>query len=300
MIKSFSELEKRVLGYPERKKLAVVAAHDEHTLESVTAAAKKGIVLPILLGDSEKIIEILNNIGFPSDILKIIDIKDPLEAAQKAADMVKSGEVDCIMKGKIETGPLMKILVDREKGIRKSNTMSLMALMESPYYHKVFAITDVGLLTYPNFIQKKEMIENAVSAFHVLGIGNPKVSILTAIEKVNPKMQETVDAAELKKISNEISPNCIIEGPISYDLAMDLESSKIKGYGSPVAGDTDILVVPDIVSGNLLAKSLTTSGGAKTCGVVLGAMVPLVITSRSASAEDKYMSIVLSALIGRN
>jgi phosphotransacetylase len=177
--------------------------------------------------------------------------------------------------------------------------MSLLAFMESPHYHKVFSITDVGLLTYPTLIQKQEAIENALDAWAALGEQNPKVAVLAAVEKVNQKMKESVEAGQLKeKATAGIIRNCVLEGPISYDLAMEPGSAETKGYVSPVAGDADILVVPDIVAGNILAKSLTCTGGAKTCGVVLGAQVPLIITSRSAAPEDKYMSIVLSVLIG--
>ena len=199
------------------------------------------------------------------------------------------------MKGKIETGALMKVLVNKEKGIRKGDVMSLLAFMESPNYHKVFAITDVGLLTYPNKDQKRAAIINAVEAFHALGIESPKVAILAAVEKVNPKMPETVEADEIKR---EGISGAIVEGPISYDLAMDPESAKIKGYSSPVAGDADILVVPDIVSGNIAAKTVTVIGGGRTGGTVLGALVPVLLVSRSATADDKYMSVVVSALAG--
>ena len=189
----------------------------------------------------------------------------------------------------------MKVLVNRERGIRKNDTMSLLAFMESPNYHKVFAITDVGLLTYPSKDQKKAAIQNAVEAFHALGVEQPKVAILAAVEKVNPKMKETVEAAEIKEEGVE---GCIIEGPIGYDLAMDPASAPIKGYVSPVAGDADLLVVPDIVSGNIAAKTITVIGGGRTGGVVLGAKVPVLLVSRAASADDKYMSIVIAALVG--
>lgn len=191
----------------------------------------------------------------------------------------------------------MKVLVNRERGIRKSDTMSLVAFMESPYYHKVFAITDPALLTYPTKEQKKVAIANAVEAFHVLGVKEPKVAVLAAVEKVNPKMKETVEAGEIKE---EGVAGCVIEGPISYDLALDPEAAKVKGYASPVAGDADLLVVPDLLSGNIAAKSITVAGGGRTGGVVLGAKVPVLLVSRAASADDKYMSIVLAALVGKN
>ena len=295
MIKNFEQLKAMLKAMPVKRKVAVVPAQDEHTLEAISHAYKDGMVEPVLIGDEPKIREILAQIGTDADKMTIIHVEDPVEAIQKAADMARDGEVDCIMKGKTETGALMKVLVNRERGIRKNDTMSLVAFMESPNYHKVFAITDVGLLTYPSKEQKKAAIQNAVEAFHALGVEQPKVAILAAVEKVNPKMKETVEAAEIKE---EGVDGCIIEGPISYDLAMDPASAPIKGYVSPVAGDADLLVVPDIVSGNIAAKTITVIGGGRTGGVVLGAKVPVLLVSRAASADDKYMSIVIAALVG--
>ena len=295
MIKNFEQLKEMLKAMPVKRKVAVVPAQDEHTLEAISHAYRDGMVEPVLIGDEPKIREILAQIGTDADKMTIIHVEDPTEAIQKAADMARDGEVDCIMKGKTETGALMKVLVNRERGIRKNDTMSLLAFMESPNYHKVFAITDVGLLTYPSKDQKKAAIQNAVEAFHALGVEQPKVAILAAVEKVNPKMKETVEAAEIKEEGVE---GCIIEGPISSDLAMDPASAPIKGYVSPVAGDADLLVVPDIVSGNIAAKTITVIGGGRTGGVVLGAKVPVLLVSRAASADDKYMSIVIAALVG--
>ena len=295
MIKNFEQLKEMLKAMPVKRKVAVVPAQDEHTLEAISHAYRDGMVEPVLIGDEPKIREILAQIGTDADKMTIIHVEDPTEAIQKAADMARDGEVDCIMKGKTETGALMKVLVNRERGIRKNDTMSLLAFMESPNYHKVFAITDVGLLTYPSKDQKKAAIQNAVEAFHALGVEQPKVAILAAVEKVNPKMKETVEAAEIKEEGVE---GCIIEGPISYDLAMDPASAPIKGYVSPVAGVAVLLVVPDIVSGNIAAKTITVIGGGRTGGVVLGAKVPVLLVSRAASADDKYMSIVIAALVG--
>ena len=295
MIKNFEQLKEMLKAMPVKRKVAVVPAQDEHTLEAISHAYRDGMVEPVLIGAEPKIREILAQIGTDADKMTIIHVEDPTEAIQKAADMARDGEVDCIMKGKTEPGALMKVLVNRERGIRKNDTMSLLAFMESPNYHKVFAITDVGLLTYPSKDQKKAAIQNAVEAFHALGVEQPKVAILAAVEKVNPKMKETVEAAEIKEEGVE---GCIIEGPISYDLAMDPASAPIKGYVSPVAGDADLLVVPDIVSGNIAAKTITVIGGGRTGGVVLGAKVPVLLVSRAASADDKYMSIVIAALVG--
>lgn len=296
MIKDFEQLKAMLRSVPEKRRVAVVPAQDEHTLKAICQAYHDGMVEPVLIGDEPAIREILETMGVSPDGLAIIHVEDPAESIQRAADMARNGEVDCIMKGKTETGPLMKVLVNKERGIRKNDTMSLLAFMESPNYHKVFAITDVGLLTYPTKEQKKAAIANAVEAFHALGVETPKVAVLAAVEKVNPKMKETVEAREIRE---EGVDGCIIEGPISYDLAMDPQSAQIKGYESPVAGDADILVVPDIVSGNVAAKTVTVIGGGRTGGVVLGAQVPVLLVSRAASADDKYMSIVLAALIGK-
>lgn len=296
MIKDFEQLKSMLKAIPVKRRVAVAPAQDMHTLEAIVQAYNDGMITPVLIGDEVIIKEILTELGAAAEKMEIIPVEDPVACVQKAAAMARAGEVDCIMKGKIETGDLMKVLVNRENGIRKSDTMSLLAFMESPHYHKVFAITDVGLLTYPNKELKKAAIENAVSAFHALGVEKPKVAIIAAVEKINPKMKETVDAGEIKV---EGVAGCIIEGPISYDLAMDPEAATIKAYESPVAGDADILVMPDIVSGNVAAKTITVIGGGRTGGVVLGAQVPVLLVSRAASADDKYMSIVLAALVGK-
>lgn len=297
MIKDFAQLKAMLQAMPKKSRIAVAPAQDVHTLEAIALAANDGMVEPVLIGNEPEIRTILSDLNVTLNNAVIVHIEDPVACVQKAADMARAGEVDCIMKGKIETGKLMKVLVNKEQGIRKSDTMSLLAFMESPHYHKVFAITDVGLLTYPTKDQKKAAIKNAVAAFHSLGVEDPKVAIIAAVEKVNPKMKESVEADEIKA---EGINGCTVEGPISYDLAMDPESAAIKGYESPVAGDTDILVMPDIVSGNVAAKTITVIGGGRTGGVVLGAKVPVLLVSRSATADDKYMSVVLAALIGRN
>ena len=200
MIKNFEQLKEMLKAMPVKRKVAVVPAQDEHTLEAISHAYRDGMVEPVLIGDEPKIREILAQIGTDADKMTIIHVEDPTEAIQKAADMARDGEVDCIMKGKTETGALMKVLVNRERGIRKNDTMSLLAFMESPNYHKVFAITDVGLLTYPSKDQKKAAIQNAAEAFHALGVEQPKVAILAAVEKVNhPSLPDHPDHALYEK-----------------------------------------------------------------------------------------------------
>lgn len=298
MIKTLDELKIKLAVCP-KSRMAVVAAQEAHTLEAVMKATADGLVKPILLGNAEQTKRILIELGYSTDGVEIIDIATPEECAVTAARLAAEGRVDSIMKGKVETGVVMKVMLDKANGLRKRNVLSGFGLFETPYYHKVFGITDIALNLYPNLEQKKAILENALDVFHALGVENPKVAVVAAVENVNPKMQETVDASELCKMAEagEIT-GCTIAGPISVDLAMDPESAAIKGYSSSVAGDADLLLVPDISSGNIAAKLVTSVAGGRTCGIMIGAKVPLIVLSRAATADDKYMSIVLSALVG--
>lgn len=295
VIKNFDELIRKVANYKEKKKVAVVAAHDEHTLEAVFKAKEDGVVEPILIGRKDKIKEILDKHNFALSDEFIIDIEDESQAAYKAVELVNENKANSIMKGKIQTADLLKAVVDKERGIRTGRLMTHFAVLEVPTYHKLLAITDGGMVMYPTLEQKKGIIQNAVDVLLSLGYEKPKVAVLAAVEKVNPKMPETVDAAELKKMaeSGEIT-NCIVEGPISYDIAMNRESAEIKGFDSPVVEDVDILIPPNIAAGNILAKALIYSGNAKMAGIIVGAKVPIILTSRGSSSEEKYLSIVLA------
>ena len=289
MIKNFAELIDRLLQDPVKKKVAVVCAQDEHTLEAVIKAYKEKLISPVLIGEKEGIEAILKKEGADLSGAEIIDITDPSECARKACALAREGKVDAIMKGHLDTKTLMKVLVNKEDGISISKVMNILAFMESPYYHKLFTLTDVGLLTYPTKEQKQMALENAVRAY-------PKIAVLSAMEGVNSKLEQTVEAAEIKK---EGIKGAIVEGPISLDLAMDKEACAIKGYESPVAGDADILLVPDIVAGNLAAKSMTVLGGCKTGGVVVGGLVPVILVSRAATVTDKYLAIVMAAMTSK-
>ena len=278
--------------------IAVVEAHDEHTLESVIASTKEGIMVPMLFGNSEKISEMIKSFGSDPSDYEIISSDGMEDSLKLAIDAVNTGKAMAIMKGRLESGDFMKAIVNKENRLLTGGKLSLAGFFYPPKYHKIFAISDMGLNTYPDLDGKKIIIVNAVRMLNALGIVNPKVAVLTSVEKVNPKMPDTVDAAALKQMNldGEIT-GCVIEGPISFDLATSIESARIKGYDSPVAGDTDLFIVPDIVSGNLLAKSLTGMSGSLTAGTVLGAKVPVIFTSRSAEASDKYYSIALAACL---
>lgn len=298
MIKSFDELKKTLEGCP-KSRMAVVSSDDAHTLEAVMHAASKGLIEPVLLGNAKETERILKELGFSAEGVEIKDFASPEECAQAAAKMAADNKVDSIMKGRTETAVVMKAVLDKTLGLKKRSVLSGFGIFEAPGYHKVFGITDMSLNMYPTLEQKKGILENAVDAFHALGIENPLVAVIASIETLNPKMPDTVDADALAKMaaSGEIT-GCTVAGPISLDLAMDPGAAAIKRYNSPVAGDADILVVPDITAGNIAAKMITCVAGGKTGGIIIGAKVPLIVLSRSATADDKYMSIALSALVG--
>jgi phosphate butyryltransferase len=293
---NFDQLVEKVKGFEKAKRIAVAAAQDEHALEAVMQAAKEGIVEPILVGDAAKIREILAQLNESVPEENIYDAPELVESAELAVKLVKEGKADFLMKGKLDTSVLLKAVVNKENGLGTGRIMTHFAIQKIPNYHKLLVTTDGGMMMYPTLEQKKDIIQNAVNALVNMGYEKPKVGVLAAVEKINPKMPETLDAAALKEMNQkgEIT-NCIVEGPISYDIAMSKEVAKIKGFESEVAGDADILVVPNITTGNVLGKSLTISAQATMAGFIVGAQVPIVLTSRGATSEEKYLSIVISA-----
>lgn len=292
MLKSFDEVIEKVKAFPQMKRCGVCMA-DKAAIEGALEAEKIGLAEPVFIGHKDEILEIL---GENKDY-KIIDVKEPSEGAKKVVEMVRNNEVDFILKGHIETAVLMREVVNSETGLRTNRTMSHMSFEEIPSYHKIFTVTDGGMCPSPDVEMKQKIVENAVEIYHKLGYEKPKVAVLSCIEKVNPKMPSTVDAAELKARNErgEIA-DCIIEGPISFDLAYSKRTAALKDYESEVAGDADIFVAPDIQAGNILEKSINFAGQSKMAGFIVGAKCLIILTSRSATAEEKYLSIAMAAL----
>ncbi len=295
ILKDFKQLRQLVESVDKRT-VAVVAAHDAHTLEAVLKTKDEGILDHILIGKKDEIIKIGNELGYDVSPDVIIDSDTDEDAVAKGLDLIKTGGADFLQKGILQTSTLLKGVVNKENGIKARDTLSNVALLDIPAYHKVVGLTDGGMVMYPTLEQKKDIIDNAVEVYKALGYDNPKVAVLCAVETLNPKMPETVDAAELKKMNQEgIIKDCVVEGPISFDLAVDPEAAKIKGYESPVAGDADIIIMPDISAGNLTSKALTVLGGAMMAGIVMGAKCPIALNSRSAAFEEKYYSLLACA-----
>lgn len=295
-IRNFQEIIEKVKGTTTKKRMVIAAAGEEHTLKAAIHAKKEGIITPILVGNKVEIERILNDLGesIPDeDIYDVVDIK---EAAEKSVELVREGKGDFLMKGYLDTSVILKAVVNKEHGLGKGSVMSHFTMFEVPNYHKILVVVDGGMVTYPTLEQKKAIIENTVRVLKSYGYENPKVGVLACVEKLNPKMPETVEADELAKMNvlGDIS-GCVVAGPISYDCAMNSEVAKTKKYDSPVAGNVDILVAPNIHAGNIMGKMLAITCKAKMAGFIVGAKCPIVLTSRGSSTEEKYLSIVMSA-----
>lgn len=298
VLKNFDVLIEKVKSFPEPMRVIVAAAGDEHTLEAIVHAMEEGIVKPVLVGDKAKIDEILAKLNVSVSEEDIYDVPDADEAAKKSVALIHEGKGDFIMKGKMETAQILKPVVNKETGLGTGRVMSHFVFDELPFYHKLLVTTDGGMMTYPTLEQKKQIIENTVDTLKALGYEKPKIAVVAAVEKVNPKMPETVEADQLKQmnINGEIK-DCVVEGPISLDIALDKEIAEIKGFESPVAGDADVILVPNIQVGNILGKSITVIAKGNMAGFIVGSKVPIVLTSRGSSAKEKFLSLVLAAAV---
>lgn len=284
----------------QRKRIVVAASEDKHVLEAVRDALKEGIVEAILVGLKEETRRLMEQIGFDPGSVEIVPASDPVDAASKAVSLIREKKADVLMKGLVQTSALLKAVLDKEKGLRSGALLSHFGLFESPYYHKLFGVTDAGMNVSPSFEEKVSILTNGVEMFHKIGVAMPKVAVLAAVETVNPKMDATVHAALLTQMNRRGQiKGCVIDGPLALDNAVSKEAAKHKGIESEVAGDADILLVPDIESGNLIYKALNFLGGAVAAGVILGAAAPIVLTSRADSEQSKHYSIALAVALSR-
>ena len=295
--KTFDELIAAAKSKPHTARMAVAAAGDSHTIEAVLRAREEGIASPILVGDKAAIDAALAEFGATMPEEDIYDVPDLAESARKAVSLVVEGKADFLMKGKLDTAILLKAVVNKECGLGQGRTMSHFTMFQVPGYHKLMIPVDGGMVTYPTLEQKRDIIMNTVETLRAMGYDQPKVGVLACVEKVNPKMPETVEANALKEMNQkgEIT-GCVVEGPISYDCAVSKEIAEFKGFNSPCAGDCDVLVAPNIHAGNIMGKMLACTCGAKMAGFIVGAKCPIVMTSRGSSPEEKYLSIVISAV----
>jgi phosphate butyryltransferase len=282
----------------EKKKLAIASAEGEEIIEAVKQALDEGFIDPVLIGDQTKIEALCHKLNLDLNKVEIIPAKDPKLTSKMAVGLVKQGKADLLMKGKIDTSTLLKAVLDKEEGLRTGGLLSHVAVVEVKNYPKLMLVTDGGMNINPDVNKKVEILRNAVEVAKRLGIEKPKAACLAAVELVNPEMPETQDGAVLVKMAERGDiKDVIIDGPVSFDVAIDSQSARMKGIISPVAGDTDIFLVPNIAAGNILVKALIYLAEAKVGGIVVGGGAPIVLLSRSDTAEMKLYSMALGAAI---
>lgn len=299
MIRNMKELlEEARTGEPGR--LAVAVAQDSFVLDAVVQAAELGVVAPVLVGDREQIEQILVDLKTDPRAYRIIDEADKTEACMIAARLVRDGEADFLMKGIVDTAVIMRAILNRDNGLRTGRMISDVLALEIEGYDHLFLVTDPAMSIAPTLEQKADLVRNAVDIAHALGNDNPKVAVLAAVEKVNEKMPCTVDAAELQAMNERGElEGCVVQGPLQFDNAVSVEAAKHKGISGEVAGNADIMLVPDIEAGNMLVKAAEFFGHAKKAGVIVGAKAPVALTSRASSAESKLYTIAIARLVAR-
>ncbi len=294
MVKKIIGLASTNLG--QQKTLVLAPAQDIHALDAVYKATLENIVSVILVGDKKKIEQIAQEKELNLRKFIIIDLPNKLQAVKKAVSLAANGDADILMKGAINTADLLRAVLNDDWGLKTGNILSHFAIFELAHYHKPLAITDVAMNIAPTLNEKKGIIKNAVHLLNKIGLTKPKVALLAAVETVNPKMPATTDAALLTMMNKRGQIKiCIIDGPLAFDNAMSQKSAKHKGIISEVAGDADLLVVPNIEAGNILYKAFAF-GGANPAAILLGAKAPIVLTSRADSEATKFNSILLATL----
>ncbi|MCU4175533.1 bifunctional enoyl-CoA hydratase/phosphate acetyltransferase [Carboxylicivirga sp. N1Y90] len=297
MFKSLTDLQTLIQKNKVKKKLVLAVSQDAHSLDAVHSAFQADIIEPILIGSRPDTETIIAEKGYDFTGATFIHELDDVKAVELAVRMVHDNKADILMKGKVATPVLLKGVLNKDWGLRTGSLLSHFALFEVETYHKLIAITDVAMNIAPNLKDKIAIVNNSVGYLNKMGIEKPKVAVLGAIEMVNESMQATLDAALLSKMNQRDQiKNCLIDGPLAFDNAISFESAKHKGIKSEVAGDTDLLLMPDIEVGNVLYKTLVFFAKAKVASVILGATAPIVLTSRSDSEESKYNSILLAAM----
>ncbi|GHV54799.1 phosphate butyryltransferase [Synergistales bacterium] len=275
------------------KTISVACADDAEVLEAVDGARKEGVAKAVLVGDSDKIAKIASSIGVDAGNYEIIDDKGgEASASLKAVEVVSSGKAEILMKGMVKTANFLRAVLNKEKGLRSGSLLSHVYIHQIENYDRIFFISDPAFNMYPDIQAKVTIVQNVVQLAHSFGVETPKIAALAAVEVVNPDMPPTLDAALLTQMNRRGQiTGCLIDGPLALDNAVSEESAHHKGIVSDVAGKADILLVPTIESGNMLAKSIVYFARNKTAGLVLGAKAPIVLTSRADSAETKLLSI---------
>lgn len=301
MAKNFDEILAQVKAC-SKKKVSVAVAQDENVLEAVKVAKEQGIADSILVGDADQIKAIADSIGMNLNDYEVIDVKDVTEAALTAVKLVHDGKADMYMKGLIDTKGFLKSVLDKEVGLRTGKPLSHVCVFDVKGFDHLLFLTDVAFIPYPTLEDKVNIIKNTVEICEACGVSNPKVAPLAAVEVVNPKMPATVEAAELTRMNDEGEiTGCIVDGPLSMDLATCPEAAKHKGAtGRKIVGDADVLLFPDIHAGNITYKAMVHTADLVNGNLITGTKAPVILTSRSDSVEVKVNSLALGAVVAEN
>jgi phosphotransacetylase len=277
---------------------AIVHPCDRDSLMGPIEAARRKLIVPVLIGPTEKIRAVARENDVDVTPYRIVSVEHSHAAAAKAVELARAGEVEALMKGSLHTDELLGEVVPSGTGLRTARRISHVFVMDVPSYPRMLMITDAAVNIYPKLKEKVDIVQNAIDLAHILGIAQPKVAILSAIETVNPEIESTLDAAALCKMADrgQITGG-VIDGPLAFDNAINAQAAETKKIRSPVAGQADILLVPDLEAGNMLAKQLEYLAGAEGAGIVMGARVPIVLTSRADSVRTRLASTAVLALV---
>jgi len=277
---------------------AVAHPCEATALSGAVEAASRGLIVPLLVGPAAKIAETAAEAQLDISNLEIVDVPHSHASAMKAVELVKQGRAEILMKGSLHTDELMSAIVSREGGLRTGRRISHVFIMDVPTYHKVLIVTDAAINIAPALEDKVDIVQNAIDLAISLGLERPKVAILAAVETVTSKMPATIDAAALCKMAERGQiKGGILDGPLAFDNAISAQAAETKGIKSAVAGDPDILLAPDLEAGNILAKQLTFLANADSAGMVLGAKVPVILTSRADSVRSRIASCGVAKLV---
>lgn len=299
----YEELISKSKDHLEPLKTAVVNPVDKNSLEGAIETAKKTFIDPILIGDEDEIHKVADENGLDISAFEIITTKHSHEAAQKAVDLAREGKVDALMKGYIHTDELLHAVVKKENGLRTLRQISHVFVIDVPNenYPKPLWLSDAAVNIQPTLKQKRDIVQNAIDLFRACGFGTPKVAILSATEQITENIQSTIEAAALSKMADRgIITGGIVDGPLAFDNAISKDAAKAKHIKSEVAGDADILIVPDLESGNMLYKQMKFLSGYNAAGVVVGARVPIILTSRASDLQPRLASSALAQLYAHN
>lgn len=276
-------------------KTAVVHPVDKNSLQGAVEAAEQGLIEPVLIGPSHKIFAAADELNIDIRPFQIMDAPHSHAAAEFACQLVREAEVELLMKGSLGTSELLEAVVDKDKGIRTDRRLSHVWMFDIPHYHKPLIITDAAINVTPDLIVKRHIVQNAIDFCHAIGIENPKIALLAAVEKVKPSMPSTLDAAALCKMADRQQiTGAILDGPLAFDNAISLQAAQDKKIQSPVSGDADVLLAPDLESANMLAKQLIYLAHAQSAGLAVGAKVPIILTSRAEGAQGRLASCALA------